>query len=441
MGSTWFKRSLMAVLPVALLAAFTVVPTGVSSAQTATPWALTGSMNYAHATAQVALNPELVDHGVDNSGGAEVLPNGLVFVTGDSSWKGGTAEVFNPATGNWTMTAPMLYPVRGFAMTELLDGRILVTGGYRTDIGVYTNRTQIWSPSTGRWTESAPSPAAVQPYTTPTYGEEAITLHNGQALLLSNSEGLTFTEGGSNVDATSYRYNPTTDTWSNAGSRPDATLPTTPAVVLPNGNVLVVQVGGPTRTTCAIGYHGIAELYQPATNTWKLLGPVPGAWDPQGSATLLNDGTVLYAGGSYLSQDCTGYTADAFIYSPAIDTWTQVGSMSEPRFDMSAVKLADGRVLIAGGDAQLPVGAAAPGCHPNQYVPQSTWRVDIYNPATRSFTPEPTMLQPRQSAVSALLPNGKVLVAGGLDYANGGPSDPPSCTVHHDLNEAELFTP
>lgn len=422
----------MATLPVALFAAITVIPAGVSSAQTATPWAVTGSMNYAHAT---SYGGDLYG-GRPASGGAEVLPNGQVFVTADSTWTGGTAEVYNPATGKWAITAPMLYPVKDFATTELSDGRVLVTGGYRTDIGVFTNRTQIWSPSTGMWTEAAASPPNANGETD---GEEAVTLHNGQVLLLSN--GPSAYSGGA-VSSDDYLYNPTTNTWTTAPSRPYATTPNTPAVVLPNGNVLVVQQGGPVVYSAACDvepvFYEVAQLYQAATNTWKTLGTVPGGWGPHATATLLNDGTVLFAGGAGFGTNCPHPFDSSFIYTPATDTWIQVGSMSEPRFDMSAVKLADGRVLIAGGDAALPVGAA---CTPGQGGLQSTWRVDIYDPVSKSYTAEPTMLSPRESAVAALLPNGKVLIAGGLDTDEylGGPS--PGCTVNHELNEAELFTP
>jgi len=86
MRAKWVKRSLTAVLPIAVLAGFTVVPTGVSSAQTATPWAQTPtSMVNTHLTGGGA-----GDMYNDNVGGAFNLPNGLVLVTGDSTSSAGS---------------------------------------------------------------------------------------------------------------------------------------------------------------------------------------------------------------------------------------------------------------------------------------------------------------------------------------------------------------
>ena len=86
--------------------------------------------------------------------------------------------------------------------------------------------------------------------------------------------------------------------------------------------------------------------------------------------------------------------------------WAVTGSMTTPRWEHTATLLSDGTVLVAGGSNThscfSPVLASA----------------EIYNPAFGTWTPTGSMGTARQSATATLLPNGKVLVAGGGDSAS-----------------------
>jgi hypothetical protein len=114
------------------------------------------------------------------------------------------------------------------------------------------------------------------------------------------------------------------------------------------------------------------------------------------TATLLSDGRVLVAGGG-------GNSAE--LYDPATKAWTMTGLMSRPHSG-TATLLRNGEVLVA------DVGA------------------DLYNPATRRWTATGDMVIGRSYPAAVLLPNGKVLVTGGVNLNAGG-----------FLSSAELYDP
>jgi len=107
------------------------------------------------------------------------------------------------------------------------------------------------------------------------------------------------------------------------------------------------------------------------------------------SATLLQDGRVLIAGGEP--------TGSAEIFDPDSGTFSETGAMTSPRFVHPAVLLLDGRVFVAGGCGEP--------CSIN---------AEIYDPATGTFTPTGNMSVAQDVSAAVLLRNGKVLVVGYL---------------------------
>ena len=78
-------------------------------------------------------------------------------------------------------------------------------------------------------------------------------------------------------------------------------------------------------------------------------------------------------------------------------TWANTGSLNTARTDHTATLLPNGQVLVAGG---LGVAGALASA-------------ELYNPATRTWTVTGSMAAGREGQTATLLPNGEVLVAGG----------------------------
>jgi Kelch motif len=119
--------------------------------------------------------------------------------------------------------------------------------------------------------------------------------------------------------------------------------------VLADGRVLVVGVKvemmEPTPT---------AEIFDPRTGAWTAAHSLAtGRWGH--TAVRLHDGRVLVAGGTTVVCDkgCSRSTvATLEIYDPASDTWSPAGALASAADHPAMAVMADGRVIIAGGHAE-----------------------------------------------------------------------------------------
>jgi hypothetical protein len=184
--------------------------------------------------------------------------------------------------------------------------------------------------------------------------------------------------------------------------------------LLANGKVLAA--GG--RTNPAGTVFNTAEVYDPVTEQWTPTGPMNDfRW--QHTATLLADGRVLVAGGFGGLPTGTGDNAQPFvnsaeIYNPATNTWTPTGPMTVRRALATATLLPNGKVLMAGG-RWCPT---APPTTCNFLFRTPT--AELYDPATGIWTPTGSMTQARHTTASVLLPDGRVLVPAGFTDAGNG---------------------
>lgn len=184
------------------------------------------------------------------------------------------------------------------------------------------------------------------------------------------------------------------------------------ATLLPNGKVLIA--GGTDGSGKNLAS---AELYDPDTNTFSPTGSLS---FPRGDAiaTLLKNGKVLIAGGDASGDD--DQLASAEIYDPLTGLFLPTGSMHSPRSYFTAIRLKDGKVLVAGG--------LSGGQFPFHKVEATA---EVYDPLTGRFTLTGEMSVPRYKQGAALLPDGKVMIAGGSNEDGR----------QHKYSSTEIFDP
>ena len=287
------------------------------------------------------------------------------------------------ATITFTPANPM-HKARGFFVAnELLNGNILVAGGFDGSLLGPPNfpDSEIYDWHTGLWTVTTPmNQARAAPV--------SLRLENGRVMVIGGFDEFF------NVLNSAEIYDPRTATWSLTAPMSDARAEDFVAVLLPGRKVLVA--GG----TASDGFTSLssAEIFDEATGTWSPTGSM-NLGRGEFSTVVLHNGRVLAVGG--IATDGTAI-ASAEIYNPVTGKWTLTGSMSTGRNDFALVMLRDGKVLAAGGGTG------------QELLPRQT-SAEIFDRHTGQWTSAGDMTAPRSEMehASVLLPNGSVLVPGG----------------------------
>lgn len=301
--------------------------------------------------------------------------------------------------GTWTTLANSIDTRLYQASQVMRDGRVFLAGG---EYGTGYSKAEVYNPLTNTWTGITP-PAALWNTATDGFSDcMSEMLPDGQVLIMPNAPH-TFGVG--------LRYNPVTNTWTNAGALKNGQGNQVEAswVKLPDQSILTVDFQSTTT-----------QRYLHATNSWVVDALAPTAlYDftgEIGAAVLLPTGKAFFIG-------ATGHTA---IYTPSgtnfPGTWV-VGPdipAAKGQPDAPAAMLVNGNVLCA----VSPQSTAA------QWFPPPTTFYE-YDPVANTWLAAPSPIgtqvnQPVYQSAFLALPDGKVLYShGGTDLyvytPTGGP--------------------
>lgn len=330
--------------------------------------------------------------------------------------------------GTWHSTGSLLIPRINAQAITLQNGNVLLMGGH-TPGDVNDNESEIYDPATGTWHATGTMPDSIPDPT-------AVLLQNGKVLVV----GYYFND--------TELYDPGTGTWSHPSYTANSHAIGSTATLLPSGKVLVAGGGDANQT----------DIYDPSTNHFSFGGNMT-TYRGGHIAVLLQNGKVLLAGGNGCTcGDSRGAetTATAELYDPSNGSFTPTGSMSVPRSGAAAALLSDGRVLVAGGSLNPAryTGSLDPTTTAEIYDPTTgTWSMtgnlhtsrsglgplrllpngnlliiggdssgtsEEYNPASGTWSTPVSFLQPQCSGATALLTDGRVLLAAGNDCTSSG---------------------
>lgn len=292
------------------------------------------------------------------------------------------------ASGAFGAAGSMKQPRTSHTATLLLDGRVLVVGGESRG-GRAIARAEVWDTTTRSWRNAGSLARGRVNHT-------ATLLPDGRVLVVGGNDDAGLIAGAEIWDLLS-------GTWRKVG-RMARGRELHSATLLPDGRVLIVGGGADGRSSALAR----AEVWSPDSRRFRQAGSLArGRIDH--SATLLPDGRVLVMGGRTGNGRLLG---SAEVWDPATASFSLAGSLAQARLGHSVTALSDGRVLVVGGN----------GSRDTLFAPFEPFAVaEVWDPERATFSPAGSLAVARSGHTATMLPDGRVLIAGG-----DGPFDPGS---------------
>ncbi len=258
--------------------------------------------------------------------------------TGACCWNGiNQTNLFDPNTNAWTRVANMAFARWYPTATKLPDGRILTVSGTRTP-NVLADTPEVYNPTTNTWTQltTARLPQPLYPF--------MFVLPDG--LVFDAGPGIIFGQG----TPVTRQLNVATQTWTVVG---DSIITGGSAAMYEPGRIVKSGTIGDVdfQLPSVDGRTVVIDMNAPSP-AWREVASMafPRSYH---NLVLLPDGTVLAVGGERTTsgQNVSQAVYQAEVWTPATETWRTLASMQRPRlYHSTALLLRDGRVLMTGGD-------------------------------------------------------------------------------------------
>jgi hypothetical protein len=282
---------------------------------------------------------------------ATLLSDGRVLVAGGDAL-GTTAEIYDPGTQTWTVTGSMNASRYGHTASLLENGMVLVAGGcctvgnvpgYSEPVSEALASSELWNPTTGQWTLTG-NMVNMHAFHT------ANVLSSGN-VLVEGGTSLQLPPGPETINASEV-YNPASGIWTAVGNLITARYFAT-ASLLTGDQVLVTGGNG---GGCCSGLSS-AELYNPASQAWQAMPAMSVGAYYQAAAVLVGGTQALVSGGYSCCSTPNSTMNSAEIFGVATQSWSLTASMSQARYGHTMTTLSDGTVLATGGTSTSNSGA------------------------------------------------------------------------------------
>ena len=327
-------------------------------------------------------------------------------------------EIYDPKDGLFTWV-PDSETLDIFFGSPVLasDDALLLFGVWANDDGDIVGAGYSLDTSSLTWSKVAGPPTPVGFPATAPLGDGRVLAVGGWDL----EQEKEWYEAPDNLNVTQI-YNVANDTWEPAAPM---NRMTDDLRLIPLNDGRVMAIG--TEDVEFSPVLAFAEIYDPASDTWSVINSVDPHYLPTNAIKLL-DGRLLIFGGLrlgwtslrifkekgevnrvalpdgrfYYGRRIAEVFPDAKVYDPSADTWTAVKGTQGARNFTSMTLLPDGRVLLAGGEDPTA----------EDYHLYSTSAV--FDPETNFLSYGPSLTERRSNHTATLLPDGRLLLVGGI---------------------------
>lgn len=279
------------------------------------------------------LYPEVVDDRIYVAGGL-LNPN-----TGVSAH----FDAYDPATDAWDRLATLPQARHHVGLAEA-DGSLYAVGGFSGGFPRWRaeHDTFVYSPDDDTWSTGVDLPEPRAEFVIESVRDQVFVI-GGRVREAPGAT--TFT---THVDSDrNEMFDPATGTWTALAPAP--TLRNSAASAVVDDRIYVL--GGREFSLAEDGsavQENVAtvEVYDPATDAWETVAPLPEARG--GLAAAVHEGSIYVFGGEQHDPDPLVYD-DVWRYDPEADEWTAAGTLPTPRHGLGAATVGDVIYTFGGG--------------------------------------------------------------------------------------------